>query len=261
MLSGLLDQSVSWLYYPEGALRMRLIGQLILTKIAETCIINNWQVISLNTDGCTSIIPKNDFDKYKKILKSVEEQFALELEHEKYNFIYYSHVNAYIAQTESGKIKRKGFYQLRDELDLGDSTNELIIPQALNNYFIDKIPIEETIKNPEKYNCTIFDYCKSNKISKKDYEVVYNNETVQNLNRYYFSKNSPFLFKKRKNTSLKYKGTSNLEHINSGNGVTLYNNHVDKDFNEYNVNYSYYISKTREIIDDLKKDRRQLSLF
>jgi hypothetical protein len=47
--SGLLDNQHSWLYYPEGAMRMRLIGQLFLTKCIEVCIINNWQVVSANT--------------------------------------------------------------------------------------------------------------------------------------------------------------------------------------------------------------------
>lgn len=48
-ISGLLDQEHSWLYYPEGALRLRLIGQLILTKAIELCVLKGWQVISANT--------------------------------------------------------------------------------------------------------------------------------------------------------------------------------------------------------------------
>ena len=47
--SGLLDNQHSWLYYPEGAMRLRLIGQIFLTKCIETCILGNWQVISANT--------------------------------------------------------------------------------------------------------------------------------------------------------------------------------------------------------------------
>lgn len=48
-VSGLLDMEHSWLYFPEGALRMRIIGQLFLTKAIEECILNNWKVISANT--------------------------------------------------------------------------------------------------------------------------------------------------------------------------------------------------------------------
>ena len=259
--SGLLDQSVSWLYYPEGALKMRLIGQLILTKIIETCILNNWQVISANTDGIEVIVPIDKQDDYVIELSKIEKQFNIGLEHENYDFIYYSNVNAYIAKTSSGKIKRKGFYQLKEELDLGDSVNQLIIPFAISNYLINNIPIEYTISHPEEFNTCILDYCKSNKISKKDYDVIWNEKKVQNLNRYYFANSAPFLFKQRKSSSLKYKGKSNLEHINSGWGVMLYNNHVQKPFNEYNVNLKYYISKCNEILNELQKDKIQLSLF
>lgn len=261
LLSGLLDQSVSWLYYPEGALKMRLIGQLILTKVAETSILNGWKVISLNTDGQSVIIPRKEYDKYKKVMKEIENRFNIELEHETFNFMYFTHINGYISQTSSGKAKRKGFYQLKEELDLGDSVNQLIIPFAISNYFLNNIPIEHTITHPKEYNLSILDYCKSNKISKKDYDVIWNEQKIQNLNRYYFAKNSPFLFKKRKTSSLKYKGKSNLEHINSGWGVQIYNEHIIKPFEEYNVNFKYYVSKCNEIINDLQKDKRQLSLW
>lgn len=50
-VSGLIDNEYSWLYYPEGAMRLRIIGQLILTKCIEVCVINGWQVVSANTDG------------------------------------------------------------------------------------------------------------------------------------------------------------------------------------------------------------------
>lgn len=212
-------------------------------------------------DGIEVIVPVNEQDKYVKVLSEIEKQFDIGLEHEDYNFIYYSNVNAYIAETESKKIKRKGFYQLKNELDLGDSVNQLIIPTAISNHLIKNIPVEYTITHPEEFEMSILDYCKSNKISKKDYNVMWNENKVQNLNRYYFANNAPFLFKKRKSSSEKYKGKSNLEHINSGWGVMLYNNHVQKPFEEYNVNYKYYINKCNEILNDLQKDKRQLALW
>lgn len=259
--SGLLDQSVSWLYYPEGALRMRLIGQLILTKTIEECILNNWQVISANTDGIEVVVPKKELNKYYETIDNVGKLFNLEFEHEKYKFIYYVNVNNYIALTENEKIKRKGLFKLKSEIPLGDAVNELIIPQMLSNYFINKIPIEYTVSHPEEFGLSVLDYCKSNKISKKDYEVIWNNQKVQNLNRYYFANAAPYLFKKRKESSLKYKGKSNLEHLNAGWGVMLYNKHVEKPFSEYNINYKYYISECNKIINELTQDKRQLSFF
>ena len=46
-------------------MRLRLIGQVFLTKAIEVCIINNWQVISANTDGIEVLVPKNQLDLYK----------------------------------------------------------------------------------------------------------------------------------------------------------------------------------------------------
>jgi len=266
LTSGLLDQEHCWLYYPEGALRLRLIGQLILTKLIEKCINNNYRVISANTDGAEIIIPKKEWDHYKEMVKEVEQQFNLEFEHEKYSFIYYKNVNGYICKTESGKIKRKGLFKIpkneagQDEIPLGDSINEPVIAIALNNYFVNNIPIEETICNPEKYNLHIYDYTCSNKIS-KEYEVWYNNEQIQNLNRYYFSKPAPFLLKRKKENAAKRKLNANFEHVNAGNPVIIFNNYEHKEWQDYKINFNHYLAKCRQIINELNSKRRQLTLF
>ena len=90
--SGLIDNQHSWLYFPEGAMRLRLIGQLILTKCIEECILNNWQVVSANTDGIEVIVPKNELDKYKELLDNTCRLFNLDLEHENYSKIVYKNV-------------------------------------------------------------------------------------------------------------------------------------------------------------------------
>lgn len=257
--SGLLDNQHSWLYYPEGAMKLRLIGQLILTKCIEACIINKWQVISANTDGIEVIVPPHQLQQYKQILNIVCSKFKLDLEHEYYDKIIYKNVNNYIAQVKDGvKIKRKGFFKLdfdedgRKETPLGDSVDELVISKALNAYYIADIEPEIFINNPDKYNLHIFDYCKSNKIS-KDFTVYHNGNVQQNLNRYYFTKGGPYLFKRKQNI-----GT--FQHVNVGEGVTLFNNHIEKPWDEYNINYQYYIRKTRTIIDEINR-YNQLTLF
>lgn len=57
-VSGLLDNEYSWLYYPEGAMKLRLMGQLLLTKLIEEAALAGFEVVSANTDGrlkCPSI--------------------------------------------------------------------------------------------------------------------------------------------------------------------------------------------------------------
>ena len=248
--SGLLDMSHSWLYYPEGAMRLRLIGQLVLTKCIEQCIINNWQVVSANTDGIEVLVPTHMLKQYKDILDMTCNKFNLDLEHEYYNKIIYKNVNNYIALTNENKLKQKGLFVYNPIL--GNSVDEIVIAKALEAYYIKDIEPKEFISNPEKYNLHIYDYCKSNKIG-KDFKVYWNNIIQQQLNRYYFSKNKPYLFKRKHDI-----GT--MQHVNVGEGVEIFNEYREKTFEEYQVNYSYYIRKTQEIIDEIN-NFNQLSLF
>lgn len=248
-ISGMLDNQYSWLYFPEGALRMRLIGQLILTKFVEVCAEAGWRVVSANTDGIEVIIPKEDRELYEQTLNEATKLFDLELEHEQYNFIYYMNVNNYIAQTEEKSIKQKGLFVTKPVL--GNSVDTLIIAKALEAYFINGIDFSEFICNPEKYGNHIYDYCKSNKIG-KDFNVIHNGIVQQQLNRYYFQTGAPYLYKQKPGGS--------LMHVNVGQGVYLYNNHQEKSFEEYNINYKYYVKKCRDIIDELN-NFNQLKLF
>jgi len=250
--SGLIDNEYSWLYYPEGAMKLRLIGQIILTKLTEGCIINNWQVISLNTDGIEAVIPKNELEKYYEVVKEVEKMFNVIFEHDFYKQIVYFNVNNYIAETTSGKLKKKGFFKYGKDIPLGDSVNEQVVAKCLEQYYINNIKPEEVINNPEKYNLHIYDFCKSNKID-KSYTVYWDGKVQQQLNRYYFSKNAPYLFKKKKTKHT-------MEHVNVGQGVALFNNYEEKSWDDYKIDKAYYISKVYEIITELNHNN-QLSLF
>lgn len=257
VLSGLLDNQHSPLYYPEGALRMRIIGQLILTKTAEIVMLNGGRVISLNTDGLEAIIPKDYFDKYQQDLKEAEKMFNIELEHEKYSKIVYSNVNNYVAVTESGKIKKKGLFKHHDDIPLGDSVNEQVIAVALEKYFVEGIPLEEVIHKPWNHGLHIYDYCVSKKVG-RDYDVLYNNEKQQQLNRYYFSKSGYYLYKLKKSGK---KVTGNPQHMHSDSGVILFNKFEEKSWEDYKINYSYYTAKARKLVNEMEKDIRQGDLF
>ena len=235
--SGLIDNQHSWLYFPEGAMRLRLIGQLILTKCIEECILNNWQVVSANTDGIEVIVPKNELNKYKELLDNTCRLFNLDLEHENYSKIVYKNVNNYIAVTEDGKYKQKGLFVPKPIL--GNSVDELVIAKALEAYYTKDIQPREFISNPNKYDLHIYDYCKSNKIG-KDFIVYHNGEIQQQLNRYYFSKKGAYLFKQKN-------GVGTMQHVNVGQAVILYNNHQQQSWEEYNINYNYYTTLSNDL--------------
>lgn len=248
---GNLNSEYTPMYDPTMLLSVTLNGQLFLLMLCEKLIEKGIKIDSCNTDGVTCIIPKELEEEYKKICLEWESITKMELEYDDYIKVVRQHINSYLAITTSGKVKRKGLFKLdfnekgEREIPLGDSCNALIIPKALNNYFVKNIPIEETINNPEKYNCTIFDYLYSMKID-KSYEVYHNNIKQQNLNRFYIGgKTSPYLYKKKKDKTT-------MENVLKGYGVEIYNNHVEKPFKEYGVNTQYYISKVREILFELE---------
>lgn len=251
--SGLIDNSFSWLYYPEGALKLRILGQLIELKALDECVSKGFQVVALNTDSIDVVIPENKNAEYEELLDNLGEQYNLIFEHEEVAWTNFANINSYIQKSSTGKIKRKGMFRYGTDVPLGDSTNEQVIPKALELYFDKGIPVEKSINEPWKYGFTIFDYCSSKKIS-KEYEVYHGNKKVQNLNRYYFSQGMPYLFKKKK-------GKSTMESVHKNESVMIYNKHVEKDWADYKIDYGHYIKEAKKIIYELEKDEIQLSLF
>ena len=179
--------------------------------------------------------------QYQEILDMTCNKFNLDLEHEIYSKIIYKNVNNYIAITQDGKYKQKGLFVPKPLL--GNSVDELVIAKALEAYYTKDILPREFISNPDKYDLHIYDYCKSNKIG-KDFVVWWNGQIQQQLNRYYFSKKGAYLFKQKH-------GQGTMQHVNVGQAVTLYNNHQQQSWEEYNINYNYYISATQKIIDEI----------
>lgn len=158
-------------------------------------------------------------------------------------------VNNYLAKTDDGDLKKTGIFKTKPPL--GDSVDMLIISKALEAFYVKHIDFSEYIRNPDKYDNHIYDYCKSNKIG-KEFTVYHNGEVQQQLNRYYFKQNAPYLYKQ--------KPGGNLEHVNVGQGVCLFNNYTKQSFEEYNIDYRFYIKKCRNIIDQIN-NFNQLTLF
>ena len=220
---------------------VRIYGQMLLSRVVEECWINNIVVISVNTDGIETIIPKNKIKLYDSIISGIEKEFKVKFESADYIKIVYKNVNNYIAITSS-EIKQKGSSFIIKPL-LGNSNDFLVIPKALNKYFVNGIK-PETILNNKEWNkhFHIFDFCASYKISKK-YTVLYNNQKQQQLNRFFVSEKGYYLYKQKKG--------KNMENVLKGFGVELLNRY-DKNRVEYKIDFKYYLSKINEIINELE---------
>ncbi len=247
--SGLMDSEYSWLYSPEQINALRITGQIQLLRTLEELTLKELRVLSMNTDGLECKVPIEKIPEYYTIMEKLENEFNFKWEHDIYKSIYYQHINSYLAITESNKPKKKGLFVT--EPILGDSVNFLIIPKCLELYLTKSITPNQVLDDPEKYGLHIYDFCASFKVG-KDYNILWNNNKQQRLNRFYVSKNAPYLYKVKKT-----KGKP--DNMLKGWGVQIFNNFEQKPFKDYKIDKRYYLDTIHKVIHGL--ENQQVNLF
>jgi hypothetical protein len=256
---GLSNDENSFLYDPQFTMSITINGQLSLTMLYEMICEGIPGAIPLmqNTDGLETMIPREYVDKYMEICKIWEGITKLELEHDTYSKLVLGDVNNYIAVTEKGKSKCKGRFEY-DNLALHKNKSFLIIPKALHAYFVEGVKPEKFIKE----NLNIFDFCGGVKI-KGDWTFTerkielgeYSEEKLQETIRYYISKQGSKIIKKHNSDGREIQ-------VEAGRWLQkLLINYEDKPFEEYDINYDYYLEKIRKEIESLDPSTNQLSLF
>ena len=265
-LSGNLQNEHNFCYSPFAVMQIRVNGQLLLLMLAEKLVEIGCKIIQANTDGLFLICKKNKYEEYQKVCKEWEKLTKLELEEDRFEAMYQYAINDYIAvkegyhKTKDKKlIKTKGMFIT--EVLLGKGLSPKIIPEALINYFVDNIPVEETIKNCKD----IRKFLKAEKTGKQ-WTVEYNDKIQQRINRFYVSNNGYYLWKFKTDS-----GVKEYQNMLKGYAVTLHNTfYSDEDLqwkyaqgetfeSIYDINYNYYISQCKKIINDIKP--KQLNLF
>lgn len=166
-------------------------GQLLLCMLAETLIIelSFHEMIQINTDGMTIRIKKEDYALFQSIYHRWENLTGLKLEEAQYSKMVISNVNNYLAVYTDGKVKRKGTYEYNLDDTLHKNFSMLVVPKALEAYFVKGISVEDFIYNHTDY----YDFFKRTKINKSDrllarvsdqhYNIVSDIE-VQRITRY-----------------------------------------------------------------------------
>lgn len=176
-------------------------------------------------------------------------------------------------------IKTKGMFIT--EVLLGKGLSPKIIPEAIIKYFVDGIPVEDTVKG-----CTDIKKFLMSEKTGKQWHVEYMNQEIQRTNRFYASTDGAYLWKWKgigehyawnpselSDTaywSLIQEGkdpynpplvpdTKQYQNMLTASGVTLLNMFDDKPIEDRKINYRYYLRECYKIIEDLKP--RQLSLF
>lgn len=274
-LSGNLQNEHNFCYSPEAVMKIRINGQLLLLMLAEKLVQIGCRIVQANTDGLFLICKKDNYSNYNKVCREWEQLTRLTLEEDRFEAMYQYAINDYIAVKEGysktknpNLIKTKGMFIT--EVLLGKGLSAKIIPEAIIKYFVDKVPVEETIKG-----CTdIRKFLMSEKTGKQ-WHVEYMNKEQQRTNRFYASTNGGYLWKWKDTghkegeiityTELyvgehKYKASARqYQNMLTASGVTLLNKFDDKPIEERKINYRYYIYEAYKIIRELKP--LQLSLW
>lgn len=147
---GKLGSKWSCLYAPDLMMQVTITGQLSLLMLAERLELSGISVISANTDGIVTKIPRGLEGVAEDIVLEWEIDTGYDLEPNDYQSLNSRDVNNYIAVKEDG-CKGKGafadqnehYYRLRS-----NPVNE-ICSKAVKEFLKNRTPIEETIRNCE----------------------------------------------------------------------------------------------------------------
>ena len=253
-VTGKMQQETSWMYDPYSVFKIRMNGQLILLMLADLLLQHSCEIVQVNTDGVMFIAKKAYKDAIMESVAKLEQLTKLSFEADSYEAFYQFAVNDYFgvvdgfSQSRNPKlIEKKGMFIT--EPVLGKGLAPTIIPEAVINYFVYNIPVEDTIRNCDD----IRKFLMSQRVDKK-FKVEYDDKYIQRINRWYASTNGCYLYTvDESKTPVKY---SNLL---KKSGVTILNYIDDISTKNRKINYPYYISEARKIIDQLVC--RQLDLF
>ena len=107
---GKLGSPYSAIYSPGLMLTVTITGQLSLLMLIERLEAVGVSVVSANTDGIVSLIPKSQYNLYESVCKSWESDTNFTLESSQYSGLYSKDVNNYIAVKLDGTYKTKGVF-------------------------------------------------------------------------------------------------------------------------------------------------------
>lgn len=263
----------SFLYDPVYTLKTTLAGQLFISMLCERlCEIPDSQMLMVNTDGMEIRIPRQYEELYNSICKQWEQETKLVLEFDDYSKMVIGDINNYISITTKGKVKNKGRFEvdkvIGSEPAYHKDNSFRIIPLAIQEFFINNIPVEDTIKNhftnsyEKNDNYGIYDFCGRQKFKGQDYgQIHYFINTVngpelkiekqQKHTRYYISTNGA--------TFVKQYAKGSQEFIHVGNKVTIFNKFVEKSIEDYCIDYQFFIREANKEIRNIINN--QLELF
>jgi len=246
----------NWIYDRQLTMFTTITGELSLLMLIEAYELNDINIISANTDGVTIMVTKDKIDKMHEINKWWMELTSYELERTDYQKIIFSTVNDYLAIKTDGEIKKKGDFLTDFELHKNKSAR--IVPIALEHWFVNGVPVVDTIHN----HTNIYDFCLRQKASKdfhyeghsKDNKTIYNK-----LIRYYVSNTGEKLLKV-KNPECQ-SNAADVSQVEAGEWVMHVCNYLEPNHSLDNINHAYYIERAERIVHKIQLEGKKRKII
>ena len=247
-----------------------------MAKFCEDLLLNDIEVISLNTDGILCLVKKEQEELYYSICNNISKLVNIDVEYTKYKEYIRRDVNNYLSIDEQNKVKQKGKY-FTTEIALNKGYYYPIIAKALNLFYIENIPVEKTIKEEKD----IFMFMASQKVDTNKFNAEFhyfeNNQInirkLQKINRWIVTKNGGKFLKIENEVSTKEriekkrkegKILSNADlktkiiGIETDKLLTIVNKIENK---KYDLDYNFYIKICKDTIELINPSFIQTSMF
>lgn len=251
---GMSNAPWSPFYDPAYTMSITINGQLLLAYLCEQITLQDaGRVIMANTDGIE--VDVHDHERFKRICSEWQTLTKLQLEFSTYKKIGIRDVNNYIGVKEDGSVKEKGDYVCDREIYKDQSMK--IVTKAVRDFFVNDTPIEKTIN--ECNDIKMFLIGKRAKSGNLEYRRAENTnelirETLPKNVRYYISHTGGSIVK-----ILTTNGVERVVNLNKGQRMTLFNQWVNKPFDQYGVFKNFYINEADKLIQAIVK--KQLQIF
>lgn len=257
---GKMGSEKSFLCDKKAMYQVTINGQLFLLMLIEKLELAGIHVISANTDGIVTIVPRELEQTADDICHWWEKHLGLELEFTYYTKYVTEGVNSYLTVKRGGSSKFKGRMNPKMFLeDLSKGYNSPIVAKCVTEYFINGTPVMETLRNAK----SILDFCRTQNVNHK-YRLEFTHVVDGKIITDVVQRNTRFYISSTGGTLMKVESMGWNEHneeqvkkssLCAGQRVSICNTVDDTDISELNVNYLYYYNEAMAIIEPIEQSR------
>ena len=257
---GKMGSEKSFLCDKKAMYQVTINGQLFLLMLIEKLELAGIHVISANTDGIVTVVPRKLEKTADDICHWWEKHLGLELEFTYYTKYVTEGVNSYLTIKRGGSCKFKGRMNPKMFLeDLSKGYNSPIVAKCVTEYFINGTPVMETLRNAK----SILDFCRTQNVNHK-YRLEFTHvvdgkirtDVVQRNTRFYISSTGGTLMKvESMGWNERNEEQVKKSSLCAGQRVSICNTVDDTDISELNVNYLYYYNEAMAIIEPIEQSR------